>query len=651
MAYSFEDLIKVLISEIIILTICGIVFLLIKIIRKIYYFCKNFNENLEKVIMYKNKVMDAVTVVFIVLLVIMMCIDFLDDIFTTFMKLIFDFYKSDYTESVTGFMKDNFKYIFWGYIILCLINSITNFWYNCKQNKKQQKDLEELDEDLGNNTLYKNLYDYFQNKDNKNPIIVKGEWGSGKTYSINEFFEKYYKFKKQKVYRISCFGITTREQLIDLVMEVCEKEDKSLYKEIINIIGKIPIIGEFLKNILGPKYDLNSLKENSIFIFDNFERIEPYIKAERNENLTNKLDVIPKYNIVTGFIDNLIEIYNMKVVILVNDNELVEEYFYKNFIEKLSSKIYTINPKNISVEDVWNEAMSFILMSNEIKQKLNEIFNQVKEGAEMIWQESNCENIRILKRTIYNYIEFIKYLILSEYNFDKQNNEEIGLFYSYFINVIPNEHSYSEISRIFNNIKKGENISSYIEKYKFKDVEKNDKVINLFSEVNTIWYCDYNLSKLWKNLENNHYVLQKELEEINVETKKKVCLNKFNYSDISVNEIECVYWDDALCLLNIEKEKVIPKIIELIDNEKINFKFNPIYVGKDEFGYDYKNNLGDVFKAIPIYKVEKMFEERIDLTKALFKYLEKRVPQINNPENVPLDAEAYKICERLFEKI
>ena len=646
MAYSFEDLIKVLISEIIILAICGIVFLLIKIIRKIYYFCKNFNENLEKIIMYKNKGMYVITVGFIVLFTIMMCIDFLDDIFTTFMELIFDFYKSDYTDIVTAFMKDNFKYVFWIYIILSFINFITNFLYNRKQNQKQEMDLLELDEDIENNTLYKNLYDYFQNKDNKNPIIVKGEWGAGKTYSIDEFFENYYKFKKQKVYRISCFGITTREQLIDLVMDICEKEDKSLYKEIINIIGKIPIIGEFLKNILGPKYDLNSLKENSIFIFDNFERIEPYIKKERNEDQSNKLDVIPKYNIVTGFIDNLIEIYNMKVVILVNDNELVEEYFYKNFIEKLSSKIYTINSKTVSVEEIWNDAMSSMLMSNEIKQKLNEIFEQVKIGAEMIWQESNCENIRILKRTIYNYIEFIKYLILSEYNFDKQNNEEIGLFYSYFIKRI-SKGIYSGISNTFSSIKKGENISAYIEKYKFKDVQKDDEIINFFSEIDTIWYYDYNLSKLWENLENNHYALQKELEEINVETKKKVCLNKFNYTDTKVNEIEYVYWDDVLCLLKMEKDNVIPKIIELMDNEKINFKFRTTYVGNDDFGYNYKNDLNYAFNAIQQYKVEEIFKERIDLTKSLFKCLEKKIPQINNPEKVPFDIDAYEIYERL----
>lgn len=650
MTYSIEDFFKVLISIIIIFVILGIVGVLINIVKKIYYFCKNLNKNIEKVIIYKNKGMYVITVIFIVLFTIMMCIDFLDDKFTTFMELIFDFYKSDYTDIGTAFMKDKFKYIFWGYIILCLVNNILTKWYNFRQDKKQSNVLNELDEDYGNNTLYKNLYNYFQNKDNKNPIIIKGEWGAGKTYSIDEFFEKYYKFKKQKVYRISCFGITTREQLIDLAMDICEKEDKRLYKEIINIIGKFPIIGEFLKNILGPKYDLNSLKENSIFIFDNFERIEPYIKAERNENLTNKLDVIPKYNIVTGFIDNLIEIYNMKVVILVSDSKLVENFFYSNFVEKLSSKIYTINPKNISVEEVWNEAMSFILMSSEIKQKLNEIFEQVKVGAEMIWQECYCENIRILKRTIYNYIEFIKYLILSEYNFDKENNEEIGLFYSYFIKTI-SKGIYSGISNTFSSIKKGENISAYIEKYKFKDVQKYDEIINLFSEVNTIWYYDYNLSEYWKNLENNHFVLQKELEKINVETKKKVCLNKFNYTDLRVNEIECVYWDDVLCLLNIEKDKVVPKIIELIDNEKINFKFNPIYVGKDEYEYDYKNNLGDVFKAIPIYKVEKIFEERIDLTKALFKFLEKRVPQINNPATVPLSMDSYKIYEHLHKTL
>ena len=61
-------------------------------------------------------------------------------------------------------------------------------------NNNQNKELKEL---------YKSLYNYFSDKNNKTPIFITGEWGAGKTYTIENFLDNYYKYSKQDIYKIS----------------------------------------------------------------------------------------------------------------------------------------------------------------------------------------------------------------------------------------------------------------------------------------------------------------------------------------------------------------------------------------------------------------------------------------------------------------
>lgn len=72
------------------------------------------------------------------------------------------------------------------------------YWINNRKQKKLYKNKILKKSDGENNRLYKNMYDYFSDKNNNYPILITGAWGTGKTKAVNDFFEKYYKYKMKK---------------------------------------------------------------------------------------------------------------------------------------------------------------------------------------------------------------------------------------------------------------------------------------------------------------------------------------------------------------------------------------------------------------------------------------------------------------------
>ena len=151
------------------------------------------------------------------------------------------------------FMIETFYKMFALYLLLLFIYYLAKriyiIFYLKNQKKRYNKMLVSEEIDKNEKELYKNSYNYFTNKKNKIPIFISGEWGAGKTYTINNFLNNYYKYSNQNVYKISCFGITTKEILMERIKEACENEDNSLFNQVLYLIGEIPIIGAFLKNI------------------------------------------------------------------------------------------------------------------------------------------------------------------------------------------------------------------------------------------------------------------------------------------------------------------------------------------------------------------------------------------------------------------
>ena len=395
------------------------------------------------------------------------------------------------------------------------------------------------------------------------------------------------------------------------IENVCEVEDNGLFNKFIDIIEKIPIIGAFLKNVLEKKYDINNIKKGSIFIFDNFERIEVCDCSYNNgiKTVENDVEVLSKYNIVSGTIDELIETYKMKVIIIANENEMVPGYVYDTFITKLACKKYTIKKKDFIFSEIWNNIISKeINVEEKYKKVFEEIFENVEENTLKVWKDCKCENIRILHKCLYNYVNYILYLLQNNHSFDSRIDEKLSIYYT---NLLVNlNYNFRRLK-----IKQGENIGlSYL-----RNVDKCD---NSIFEIDAIWFTDNDINKKWINLEQNNFEMRQLIEEILSKTNCDIkyltprnCLNK----EIKIDKINL---DNIMLLLIIKGEDFIENAIKIFNTASIyNFETNSIR----------ENLRNDVVRA--------MFINNTELRNSFFEAMERSCTKDRNKE----------IIEELFQ--
>ena len=90
------------------------------------------------------------------------------------------------------------KNIIYVYIIIIFFVAIFKIKKYYQNRNLQREEVKKADK------INKRLYEYLNN-DYKKCFVITGDWGVGKTYTVDEFFRKYFKYEKREVYRISCF--------------------------------------------------------------------------------------------------------------------------------------------------------------------------------------------------------------------------------------------------------------------------------------------------------------------------------------------------------------------------------------------------------------------------------------------------------------
>lgn len=252
--------------------------------------------------------------------------------------------------------------------------------------------------------MEESLFRYLQEGTAPRCYLVTGGWGSGKTYEIDHFFDKYYKYSNRKIYRISCFGISSRKEMIEEINNTIEREDNSFYTFSIQVLKYIPLVGDALYKVLKKSYRYTSVPKGSVFIFDDFERItarmcmeesnsraeyfssrmyhqigdvdsekqafsaisEGFKETERafdkirdfSDRQLDKQDY-DKYIAAVGMINELVEVYGMKAIIICNSDMLGEKFIY----EVLRSKLNCIEYKKIITVEVTKTVMDTVLQS------------------------------------------------------------------------------------------------------------------------------------------------------------------------------------------------------------------------------------------------------------------------------------------------
>jgi len=225
-------------------------------------------------------------------------------------------------------------------------------------------------------------------------ILLKGQWGSGKTWFINKYCKKLEE-SEQKCLYISLYGITSLSDIDDKFFELLHPVRSSKEMAITGKILKGLLKGTFKIDLDGddkddaswnvqiPEINLPKHLKNidkSILIFDDLERCNVDISS------------------LLGYINHFVENQNMKVVLIANEDELIENNKekmaksnnYKFIKEKLIGKTFTVSP------DFEGALATFI---SNIDNSVAKVF--LSKNAELIkdlYEQSGYKNLRNLKQ-------------------------------------------------------------------------------------------------------------------------------------------------------------------------------------------------------------------------------------------------------------
>lgn len=230
-------------------------------------------------------------------------------------------------------------------------------------------------------------------------VLLKGQWGSGKTWLINKFREKL-KEKNHKCLYISLYGMTTTAEISEAFfqqlhpvlsskgMAITAKVLKALLKGMLKIDLNDDGRDDGTLNLQIPDINLPEyLKDTdkSILIFDDLERC--------------KIDI----DTVLGYINYFVEHQDLKVVIVANEDKLIDNNNnYQIIKEKLIGKTFSVSP------DFEGALENFITLVNNSEAR-NFLSNNI-ELIQHLYDKAEYENLRNLKQILLDFERIFKLL-------------------------------------------------------------------------------------------------------------------------------------------------------------------------------------------------------------------------------------------------
>jgi hypothetical protein len=512
--------------------------------------------------------------------------------------------------------------VLWCTIIVSLVYNVIYYMFIGYNNRKMNSSLINSKDEFT-----RSLYNYLEN-DEKRCYVISGEWGVGKTYTLGEFLKKYLRYStRKKVYNISCFGISSRDELINEIKLTYEREDNRAIVKLNDFIKAIPILGDGIYNIIKPRYELKDMKKKAIFVFDDFERITQSTILEndnrfyhnpihnssvkelneihkRIDKLTDEMTgfrrnnsnmmiqpLLEKYNIVAGLINELIEIYDMKVIVVCNTDKISPKFYFDIFNEKLAAIKFNIEGKNnFILRLIVEKTESIKSMPDDKKIQILGFFTTNMNMIRALWKDTGFSNLRILSGIITAFIDLVDRIEL-----DDILSIEKDVFYSIFVGHIA---YYSNTMGELQNIEIGENLILKFKKYElsftpgYGSQNNNWKWLESKGIDNNVKWAGSNISFTWilgnvieiTRIKSNLQTLKEKdstVEELllreNVE--KKDLINKF--SECTGIDIEDLLY--GLYLIDKSNVKINDdEILKILKNTKIIYSEVPSRGDKED---------------------------------------------------------------------
>ncbi|MGM3304379.1 P-loop NTPase fold protein [Anabaena sp. WFMT] len=250
------------------------------------------------------------------------------------------------------------------------------------------------------------INNFLENKKNYKVLALKGQWGVGKTYLLQNILSKHKEDKEEFHYYASVFGISSIEQLKARLLAnykdnpETNNQDSKITK--VNDFNKflaiavewlnrnyerikgtpkidvalaglpsIPVVGSLISvaGDLGLNLLFNLKAKESIICIDDLER------KSSNLNLDELL----------GFVEYLVQELECQIILIYNEDSLLED-------EKSKKALQDYREKVIDIE---------VELNPTVKENLDFIFNNHpdKEVIESVFINTGTNNIRVLRKT------------------------------------------------------------------------------------------------------------------------------------------------------------------------------------------------------------------------------------------------------------
>lgn len=240
-------------------------------------------------------------------------------------------------------------------------------------------------------------------------ILLSGKWGSGKTHFIEQFKNEH---SNIRVVKISLFGLKSKEDIhkkIVLEQFTFPKASEAIAKNLNNVFEKFT--GLNLNISLSDISVESAIKQvktkKTVFIFDDLERMEMSFPE------------------AFGYINQLVENYEQKVVFLADDTQLKDREEYQQFKEKIIGKTFQIGQ---------NFDIAFNTFISELKNS-KEILQNNQSNIKSVFDTAGYQNLRSLRQGILDFDRLINSFEDKFKNHSELMTEFIQVFFALLFEI------------------------------------------------------------------------------------------------------------------------------------------------------------------------------------------------------------------------
>ncbi len=252
------------------------------------------------------------------------------------------------------------------------------------------------------NEFIKNfLIKYIENPDPQYAIMLKGNWGSGKTFFINKWIEDYKEKLGEEIILepiyVSLYGLKDTAQI---TTEIDRKLHPILYSKGVKMIKKLLKVAGKIVLRTNVDFDINNDNKKDMQINATLDSLSLLTsKSDKDLNIGSKLiifDDLERCNIdiknLLGYINSFVEHGACHVIIIGDETKVDDKKILQEFKEKTIGREFEIVTDEENALDFFIEEM-----------KLTKWIVNNKEFILDCFKSTKCNNLRLLRQSLYDF--------------------------------------------------------------------------------------------------------------------------------------------------------------------------------------------------------------------------------------------------------